>query len=105
MLRAMERDLVMQMGGSCDRHRIDALGKQLIEGFEGAAADQVDGAGAVFRQRINDADQHDAGQSGQHAGMVAAHHAGSDHADAQGAADIGLRAGCGHFCIHIVDPK
>ena len=102
---AGERDLVMQMGRRRDRHGIDALGEQLVELGEGAAADQLGGARAMFRQRIDDADQRDAGQTGQHAGMVAAHHAGADHADAQAARRLGLRVRSGPFGTHIVDPK
>ena len=102
---AGERDLVMQMGGRCDRDGIDALGQQFFEGFESAAAGEFGGARAVFRQRIDDADQRDAGQARQHAGMVAAHHAGTDHADAQFARGAGLRVRSGPFGTHIVDPN
>ena len=102
---AGERDLMMQMGGRGDRHRIDALGQQLLEDFESAAACEFGGARAMFRQRIDDADQRDAGQARQHAGMVAAHHAGTDHADAQFADSAGLCVRSGPFGTHIVDPN
>ena len=54
---AGERDLVMQMGGRGDRHRVDALGDQFVEAGKGAAADQLGRARAMFRQRIDNADK------------------------------------------------
>ncbi len=62
--------------------------EQFVELGERAAADERDGARAMFRQRIDDADQRHARQTGQHAGMVAAHDAGADDADAQRAACV-----------------
>ncbi len=96
----------MQMGGSCDGDGVDALLEQFVEFGERAAADQRGGARAVFGQRIDDADQRHPGQTGQHAGMVAPHHARADHADAQAADGIDFRAGCGPFGTHDVStPK
>jgi hypothetical protein len=46
------------------------------------------------------ADQRHPGQTGQHPGMVAAHHACADHADTQAADGIGLRVRCGPFGTH-----
>ena len=103
---AGERNFMMEMGRRRDRDGVDALVKQFVEFGERAAADERDGPRAVFRQRIDDADQRHPGQTGQHPGMVAAHHARADHADAQAAYCIGLRARCGPFGIHdFVDPK
>ena len=82
---AGERDLVMQMGRRRDGDGVDAFGEQFVEVGERAAAGQRGGARAVLRQRIDDADQRHIGQTGQHAGMVGAHHARADHADAQDA--------------------
>ena len=90
----------MQMGRRRDGDGVDALVEQFVELGERAAADQRGGARAVFRQRIDDADQRHPGQTGQHAGMVAAHHARADHADAQAAVGIGLRVRCGPFGTH-----
>ena len=78
---AGQRDLVMQMGRRRDGDGVDAFVEQFVELGERAAADQRGGARAVLRQRIDDADQRHARQTGQHAGMVAAHDAGADHAD------------------------
>ena len=80
---AGERDLVMKMGRRRDGHGIDALGEQCSRRFERAAADELGGARPMFRQRIDDTDQRDVRQARQHAGMVAAHDAGADHANAQ----------------------
>ena len=80
---AGERDLVMKMRGGCDRHRIDALGQQFVEVRKGAAADELGSARAMLRQRIDDADKGGVRQTRQHAGMIGAHDAGADHADAK----------------------
>ena len=74
---AGERDLMMEMGGCRDRHGIDAFIEQLIEVFERAAADEIDRARAVLRQRIDDADERHVGQARQYPGVVAAHDAGA----------------------------
>ena len=92
---AGERDFMMKMGRRRDRHGIDALRKQLIEIGERAAADQLDGARPVLRQRIDDADQRNIGQPRQHAGMIAAHDARADNAHAQCMLGAGACARCG----------
>ena len=102
---AGERDLVMKMGRRRDGHGIDAFGEQFVEICEGTAAGQLGGARAMLGQRIDDPDQRDVGQAGQHAGMIAAHDACADHADAQCAVDVGLRARSRLFGTHIVDPN
>ena len=100
-----ERDLVMQMRRRGDGHGIDALGDQFVEALEGAAARQFGGARPVRRQRIDDPDQRRIRQAGQHAGMVAAHHAGADDADAQRLFRVALSARCGPFGTHPVKPR
>jgi hypothetical protein len=90
---------------SCPSSTVEATGFStrmwmFVEFGERAAADQRSGARAVFGQRIDDADQCHPGQTGQHTGMVAAHHARADHADAQGAVSIGLRVSCGPLGTH-----
>ena len=79
----VERDLVMKMRRRGDGDRVDALRDQLIETGECPAADQLGRAGAMRRQGIDNPDQFDAGQASQHAGMIAAHDAGADDADAK----------------------
>ena len=93
MPRAMqaERDLVMQMRRRGNRHGIDAFSDQFIEACEGTAARKLGGARAMRRQRIDDPDQRGVGQPGQHPGVIAAHDAGADHADAQRAFWLGLQ--------------
>jgi hypothetical protein len=102
MLRVMQASatLVMQMGRRRDGDGVDTLVEQFVELGEGAASDHRGGARAVLRQRIDDADQRHPGQTGQHPGMVAAHHACADHADTQAADGIGLRVRCGPFGTH-----
>jgi len=97
---AGQRNLVMEMGRCRDGDGVDALVEQFVELGERAASDERGGARAVFRQRIDDADQRHPGQTGQHAGMVAAHYASADHADTQAACCVGLRLRCGPFGTH-----
>ena len=77
---AGQRNLVMEVGRRRDRDGIDTFVEQLLKIGERAAAGERGGARAVFRQRIDDTDQRHTRQTGQHAGMVAAHHSRSDHA-------------------------
>ena len=60
---------------------------------------------AMLRQRIDDPDQRRIGQAGQHAGMIAAHDACADDADAKRAFRVGFHARCGPFGTHIVNPR
>ena len=101
---AGERDLVMQMGGSSDRHRIDAFVEQRIQRVEGTAADELGGARAMRLQRIDHADQIDAGQPRQHARMVAAHHAGADDADPKCIFRPGFHTRPESVGTHFIDP-
>ena len=87
---AGERDLVMQVRRRCDGHGIDAFGDQFVQAVEGAAAGELGRARAMRRRGIDDADQDDIGQAGQHARMIAAHHAGADDADAKRAFGVGF---------------
>ena len=100
---AGERDFVMQMRRCGDRHRIDAFGDQFVEVCEGAAARQFGCARSMRRQRIDDSDQGGIRQTGQHAGMVAAHDARADDADAKRTFGIGFRTRCGPLGTHIAD--
>ena len=80
---AGQRDLMMKVGRRSDGNGIHACRDQLLEARKGAAIRQVRCARPVCRQRIDDPDQSDSGQPGQHAGMITAHHASADHADAK----------------------
>ena len=88
---AVERDLMMEMGRGGDRHGIDALRQQFIDAGKGAAADELGCAGAVFRQRIDNADKYSTRQTCEHARMIGAHDAGADHADTKRALAYGDR--------------
>mgnify|MGYP001088063623 CR=1 FL=1 len=59
------------------------LGEELIERLEAHAIGKLGRARAVRGRGIDDADEADAGQAGEHARMVAAHHARADDPDAQ----------------------
>src|ERR1700686_238196 len=91
----------MKMGWCCDGDGLDALRDQFVETGKGAAASHVGRARPMRRQRIDDPDQRDIGQAGQHPGMVAAHHASADHAHAKRAFRPGLHARCGPFGTHL----
>ena len=56
-------------------------------------------------KRIDNPDQRDIRQAGEHAGMIAAHHAGADDADAKRAFRLGLHVRCGPFGTHIINPS
>ena len=56
------------------------------------------------RQRINDSDQRYIRQTGQHAGMIAAHDARADHANAKRTLRLGFHARRGPSGIHMIDP-
>ena len=99
---AGQRDLVMKMRRRGDGHRIHAFRDQFVQACEGAAARQFGGARPMRRQRINDPDQRGIRQAGQHTGMIAAHDAGADDADAKRPFRLGFRARCGPFGTHIV---
>jgi hypothetical protein len=71
------------MGRRCDGDGIDALGEKLVERLEARAIGELRCARPMRRRRIDHTDQADAWQTGEHARMVAAHHAGTDDADAQ----------------------
>ena len=73
----------MQMGGRRDRDGIDAGRDQRLDLGEAVAADGVRHQVALLGVGIGDADELHARQIGEHAGMVAAHDADADHADAQ----------------------
>ena len=65
----------MKMGRRRDGQGIDAFGEQFIELFECGAAGELGSARAVLGQRIDNSNQRDVRQSGQYAGMIAAHDA------------------------------
>ena len=104
---AGERDLVMQMGRRGDGHGIDAFGDQLVEGLRRrgsrpvrSARARCSGSGSTMPTSV------DVRQAGQHAGMVAAHDAGADDADAQcaRASICAARPLANLFELHIVEP-
>jgi hypothetical protein len=57
------------------------------------------------RHRVDGPNQLDARQAGQHTGVIAAHHAGTNDADAKSALRHGLHAGCGPFGTHYHRPQ
>ena len=71
----------MQMRRRGDGHGIDALGDQLLEGFERTTAGKLGGPRPVFSQGIDDPDQRDIRQSAQDARVVGPHHTRADNAD------------------------
>jgi len=91
---AGERYFVMQVSRGRDGDGVDPFGDQFVEAGEGAATRQFRRPRPMRRQGIDDADQRDIRQAGQHPGMVAAHHAGADHADAQRAFRLAFDARC-----------
>jgi hypothetical protein len=99
---AGERDLVMKVRRRRDGHRVHTFGDQFVESCEGAAARQFRGARPMRRQRIDHPDQCRIRQAGQHPGMVAAHDAGANDADAKRTFRVGFNVRCGPFGIHIV---
>ena len=103
---AGERDLVMQMGRRRDRDGVDALGEQLPRASPkvGQLASSVARARCAG-QRIDHADELDAGQTGEHAGMIAAHHADADHTDTKRALRLGVSARSGPLGTHLIDPN
>src|SRR6266446_9171111 len=101
---AGERDLMMKVRRRSDCNRIDILRDQLVEACEGAAAGQVRHTGAMRWQGINVSDQRYIRQAGQHAGMIAAHDARADDADAKRTLRLGFHARRGPFGIHMIDP-
>src|ERR1700733_5433850 len=108
---AGQRDLVMKMRGGCDRHGIDALGEQIVEICKSAAADELSGACAMFGQGVDDAAKRCVRQPRQHAGMIGAHDASADYADAKCRLRISLRLRISvvmrrdHFCNHVTGPQ
>jgi len=94
----------MEMRRSRNRHRIDAFSEQFVKSCKGTAAREVGGTRAMLRQRIDDTNQSDIGQTGQHAGMIAAHDACADHADAKRRLCLGLLTGRGCLGNHVIEP-
>ncbi len=76
---AGERNLVMQMRWRRDGHRIDAFGDQFVQRCEGPAARQFRGACAMRRHRIDHPDQRRSSNPASTRGMIAAHHACTNH--------------------------
>ena len=80
---AVQRDVLMQVGRRRDRDGVDAVGDQPVDSGKGPAADGIRDPLPTFRIGIDDADQSCARQVGKYAGVVAAHNADADHADAE----------------------
>src|ERR1700738_5331888 len=93
----------MQMRWCCDVDGIDTLGDQLIKRCKGAAAGELGGAGTMRGQGIDDPDHCHIRQTDQHAGMIAAHDAGADNANAKRAFGCGIPARCGSCGTHIIN--
>ena len=100
---AGERDLVMEVGRGGNGDGVDAFGEQFVQACEGAAAGQIRGTGPMRLQWIDDANQRNIRQARQDAGMVGAHDACADHANAQRVYCVGLCARCPG--IHMIDPN
>ena len=64
--------------------------EQRVKIGEGRAVDQIGGAGAMLGQGIDDSDQLDTRQAGQHAAMIAAHDPGANDANAKRTIGIGF---------------
>ncbi len=75
----LQADLLVQRGRAGDHGVVDAQRDQLGEGRDDR---RPHGAGRVAG-RVHDADQFDAGQPGEHPGVVASHRAEPDQAGAQ----------------------
>ena len=101
---AGERDLVMQMRGSSDRHRIDALGEQRIQRVEGTATGELVGARTMRLDGIDDTDQIDVGKTREHTRVVAAHHASANDADPKRFLRRGFHTRPELFGTHFIDP-
>ena len=101
---AGERDWVMKVRRRGNGHGIDTFRDQLVDVSESAATRQFRRTRPMRRQRIDDTDQLDVRQADQHAGMIAAHHAGADYAHAKRPFRLGFHARCGPPGIHVCDP-
>ena len=82
-LDAGKRDVLMQMGRCGDGDGIDAVRKQSVDVRKRPATNRVCHAFATFRVRINNADEPHPRQIGKNAGVIAAHDADANDADAQ----------------------
>ena len=76
---AGERQLLMQVRWCGNRNGIDAVCEQALDRPKGRAAEQPRDEFALPTVGIRDADQLGPRQIGEHAGMVAAHHANAHH--------------------------
>src|SRR5262249_60596385 len=79
MLDATERQFPMQMGGRRDGDSVVPVRKQRLNTAECRAAERARNEIALLAIGIGHADEPDAGQIGEDAGMVAAHHADAHH--------------------------
>jgi hypothetical protein len=80
---AGKRDLVMQMGGRGDRHRINAEREQAGDIRHCFAAQRAANEIRLFGVGIGDRYQLDGGELGQDPGMVAAHNTDANDAHTQ----------------------
>jgi hypothetical protein len=78
-LDAAERQFAMQMGGRRNGDSIDSVRKERLNAAERRAAERPRNEIALFAIGIGHADESDAWQIGEDAGMVAAHHADAHH--------------------------
>jgi hypothetical protein len=79
---AIQSNGIVQMGRCRDGHRVDAGGEQFLVPADRFRAEQLGDAPGHVPVRIGQCDELDARELGQHTGMVRAHHADADHADA-----------------------
>ena len=90
---AGKRDIAMQMGRRGNGDGVDVAIEQVADIGDGRAAQRARDEFGLLAVGIGDADEFGAGQSGEDAGMIAAHDADADDADAQRT----LRACCLHL--------
>ena len=79
----VECDVVVQMSGCGDRHRLDAAAEQRARIGEFCATKRACDLFALLAVGIGDPDQLNAGDIRQHAGMIAAHHTDADDTNFQ----------------------
>ena len=80
---AGERQFLMKMRGGRDRHGIDPSSKQRRNATERGTAERLRNEIALLAVRVRHADELDAGEIAEDAGMVTAHDAHADHTYAQ----------------------
>ena len=93
----VERDVVVQMGRRRDDGGIDAEIEQRVGVVAHRAADDLREQRAMRGARIGDADDLHAREVGEHTGMIAAHDADPDDAEAN---RLRVLRGLTHVIVH-----